>query len=230
MIHLFKIKRPILPLLALLLILVSPVANYAQREFKKESIEEYKKNKAYDYFKQKQLKPEKEKEVKDSSSESGGSVNIGGGVKIILIILFIGIIGYIIYAIVSGNKGFKNYSDDKLKDTVIEQVLDEEKIEENDFDSLLQLALSKEEYRTALRIMFLKSLQILNQKEIILYAKNKTNYEYLSEIRKEKLKPIFQQASDSFSWIWYANTHESVDQTVFLQLEPHFKALLKEVE
>ena len=226
MISLSHIKSLSLSVLILLLFLVIPVSTYAQRNFKKESIEKYKQDKDYNYFKKKQVQPEEEIEEEHTPS----SFNIGPGIRVILIILLVLIIGFIVYSIVKGNKDYRNYDNKNINDQIIDNILDEEQIEENDFDALLKLALSKEEYRSALRIMFLKSLQILNKKEVIIYQKNKTNYEYLSEINKQKLKPVFQKASDSFSWVWYANTSESIDKETFLILEPHFNALLKEVE
>lgn len=83
---------------------------------------------------------------------------------------------------------------------------DEEKIlKHEDIKALLQAALDKQEYRLAVRYYYLYILQQMSQKELISWAVQKTNVDYLNELEKQELKAPFGQITRWYDYIWYGD-------------------------
>jgi hypothetical protein len=89
---------------------------------------------------------------------------------------------------------------------------EEEEIQDhldNDFDRLYNKALAAGDTRMAMRYLFLKVLQKLNEKELIQFAVDKTNSMYAREIPLAK-RNNFAQIALYYEYIWYGNTSVSI--------------------
>src|SRR5690606_17047746 len=82
---------------------------------------------------------------------------------------------------------------------------EEEIIRNRDISELMEKALADREYRLALRFYYLLLLQKLTEADIISYQTDKTNSEYVSEIRSESLKKDFRKATNLYDYVWYGN-------------------------
>lgn len=108
----------------------------------------------------------------------------------------------LIYSFVRDYKSFKK--DPRLKKTNFD--LDEiDDIEDVDFSESLKAALASGDYRLAIRVQYLMSLQRLTSKGLITWAKEKTNRHYVREVEKLSLSNHFKNASRVFEYIWYGN-------------------------
>lgn len=83
-------------------------------------------------------------------------------------------------------------------------VLDEN-IHEINFENEIQLALSKNDYRRGVRLLFLHALKILSDKNYIAWEQGKTNHEYVAEVKEETLRKWLHQLSFYFDYAWYGN-------------------------
>ena len=92
-----------------------------------------------------------------------------------------------------------------------------ENIHAMDFDSLLQAALAKRDYRNAVRLMFLQSLKLLSDKQLIDWQAGKTNHDYLNEVQTEEIKKGLGQLSYYFDYAWYGGFSVSEDQFIRVQ-------------
>ncbi|MDO1511765.1 hypothetical protein Q2T41_03685 [Maribacter confluentis] len=90
--------------------------------------------------------------------------------------------------------------------------LTEEHIETIDLHKLLQDALQVQNYRLAIRYQFLLTLQNLSKKEIISWHFEKTNSDYLSEIKEKNLKQGFKKVSYLYDHIWYGEQEIDIDR------------------
>ena len=93
----------------------------------------------------------------------------------------------------------------KLRPDTIKLTEIEEDISKLDFDDLISSAIDSKNYKLAIRYLFLKSIQLLAEKGIIELRNNKTNYQYLSEIKNKQIAQEFQSATTKFEWTWYGN-------------------------
>ncbi len=87
---------------------------------------------------------------------------------------------------------------DSLTATVIE-----ENIYEMNFDDLLGKAVSQEDYRQAIRLLFLHALRLLSDRNQVFWKPGKTNLDYLGELTNDRLKPGFRRLGYYFDHAWY---------------------------
>jgi len=81
----------------------------------------------------------------------------------------------------------------------------EENIHEMDFEKLILDATAKNDFRIATRLIFLYSLKILSDRQLIQWNPGKTNHDYVQEIRQGDLKDGFAELSFYFGYAWYGN-------------------------
>ena len=74
-----------------------------------------------------------------------------------------------------------------------------------DFDQLINSAVQNNNYKLAVRYLFLKLLKLLSDEEIIQYRKDKTNHQYLKEIDDIQVSNAFKDTAYRFEWIWYGD-------------------------
>jgi len=89
-------------------------------------------------------------------------------------------------------------------DTFKHQVLDEN-IHEMDFEKLIQAAMAQNDYRTGVRLVFLYSLKMLSDKNLIHWDQGKTNHDYINELKAADLKNGFNELNYYFEYAWYGN-------------------------
>jgi hypothetical protein len=80
-----------------------------------------------------------------------------------------------------------------------------ENIHEINFENEIQLAISKNDYRKGVRLLFLHALKILSDKNHIAWEQGKTNHEYVAEVKEETLRKWLHQLSFYFDYAWYGN-------------------------
>ena len=118
------------------------------------------------------------------------------------ILIFFALI-IIVWGILKGDKGFLFFGKSvKNEINLIEQ---KEDINQINFDQLILSAIENKNYKLAIRYLFLKSLKLLSDNDIIEYKKEKTNYQYLAEIRDKQLAITFRETAHRFDWIWYGD-------------------------
>ena len=101
----------------------------------------------------------------------------------------------------------------------------EEDIKQIDFDKLINKALKDKNYRLATRYLYLKSLKTLASKKVIDWHYEKTNSDYLSEIKGRKLKALFKRVSYIYDYVWYGEF--PIDEVSFNKNKDDFNELLK---
>jgi len=111
----------------------------------------------------------------------------------------------------------------KINSNEIKMIESEEDISKINFDELIAAAAERKDYKLAVRYLFLKSLKLLSEKEIIELRNNKTNHQYLSEIKNNRISNAFQIATSRFEWIWYGDF--PVDENVMKSSQKDFNEL-----
>ncbi|SHG41735.1 hypothetical protein [Winogradskyella jejuensis] len=101
----------------------------------------------------------------------------------------------------------------------------EENIETIDFDSLITDALKDNNYRLATRFLYLKSLKTLSTKGIIEWHYDKTNNDYLQEIKDNQVKSLFKRASYIYDYVWYGEF--PIDEANYNKNKADFHQLAK---
>lgn len=95
------------------------------------------------------------------------------------------------------------------KENPLVNLLDtKENLAATDFEKLIEAAIKSGELRNAVRLIHLQVLKELSAKEIIDWRIDKTNYDYIIEIKKNKgstYLALFEEITKIFEFIWYGN-------------------------
>ncbi len=81
----------------------------------------------------------------------------------------------------------------------------EENIHEMDFERLIEDAKRRNDFRLAIRLIFLYSLKMLSDKQHIYWEPGKTNHDYLDELQTKELKSGLRELNYYFEYAWYGN-------------------------
>lgn len=82
---------------------------------------------------------------------------------------------------------------------------DEEIIKNKDIQSLIDKAISDKNYRLAVRYYYLLVLQKLQENEVIEWEPQKTNEDYIKEIKKKSIIDNFKNVTHLYDFVWYGN-------------------------
>jgi len=157
------------------------------------------------------------RELFDFSNADGTLTGLSIFMKIIAFI----IIGFVIFMIVKiiinkeGGWVFGKSSENiKVSDLV------EENIHSIDFKKLITTSKSDKEFRTSIRYYYLWLLKSMSDKNIIEWDIEKTNSDYLYEIKNPEIKSEFQFLSYIYEYSWYGEF--AVSETDFQKVEKSF--------
>ncbi len=95
-----------------------------------------------------------------------------------------------------------------------------EDLHETDFDQLIDEAVAARHYRRAVRLLYLKTLKALVARHLIDWQRDKTNQEYVDELRAPALRRPFAALTTLFEYVWYGDF--PVDETVFGRVRGSF--------
>lgn len=74
-----------------------------------------------------------------------------------------------------------------------------------DWDKAISKAIKNKDYKIAIRYQFLAVLKYLNQNNWIIWKAEKTNYDYIREIKDSKMQQHFLQLSNLYEVAWYGD-------------------------
>jgi hypothetical protein len=150
-------------------------------------------------------------------------------VEILLRTLAIGIVIFVIYLIAKaimnkeGQWIFGRNSDRKI--------INYDEIEKNlhlvDFEKLIQNSLQLGENRLTIRYYYLWLLKKMSEKQIIEWDVEKTNSDYLYEIKNEAQKEDFAYLSYLYNYIWYGEFE--LDEETFTKARTAFEKSIKTI-
>ena len=135
---------------------------------------------------------------------------------IIFWVLAIGLFGYLVYRLFLSNSSFLSRNRKNIASDIA--VVEEENA--SDPDLLLRNAIRNGNYRLAVRYLYLQSLQRLSEKKFIELNSNKTNYEYVMEVRRHKFANEFASLTLQYEYVWYGEY--TVDERLFEQIQGSF--------
>lgn len=169
---------------------------------------------------------EMERKDPKKSGKTNYSMNPGfdlGNFKYLIYFVILGLVVYLIVKVVIHSKKNTTVKEQTISIDAIEQI--EEKLHEVNLEDLLKEALEAKNYRIALRLNFLIIIKLLSQKGEIQWAKEKTNWEYYSELRDKLIADQFKEIIQSFETFWYGE--HPLTELEYHFTEPTYQALQK---
>jgi hypothetical protein len=99
----------------------------------------------------------------------------------------------------------------------------EEDIHGLDIDTLVRDAIARQDYRFAVRYLYLKLLKLLSTKELIIWEINKTNTDYAKELKGTSFYQGFNHLTYIFDYVWYGEFEP--DQTDFEKYRSEYESV-----
>jgi hypothetical protein len=163
-------------------------------------------------------KPEKEEKSDPREPMSFGNWNS----DILRVMAYVCIIGVIIFILYAVTKNIKPGSPKRKITEETDTAAHVENIEDLDVNTLLQKTIADGNFRLAVRLYFLGLLKELNQQGFIIWKKDKTNHDYLSELSvKDFYYDEVRKLTLAYEQVWYGEhrlTNESYRQ-LFTEFE-----------
>ncbi len=203
--------------------------DYLQEEINQRSLDESRWNKlsnGVDYV-EKETPTQNEVETKDRPEREKPST-LFKDASALRIILYIGFGALLLLVLVRlfTNKFTIINSKAPRKEFTIEEI--EENIHESDIDRFLKEALKNRSYHLAIRLYYLKVIKELSLNNSIHWKKDKTNRDYLREMRPQENYSKFREITRIFDKVWYGEI--KVDEKDYNAVEPVFKTFMKTIK
>lgn len=193
-----------------------------------------------DYNEEEEKKEEKEEEEEvytPPTSSSGGSsprsypsggssAFWAGFFKVLFIIIIIAVI--VLLAVhFMGAGAFVNPKNKKFATADNTITIDniEDHIYETELERFIREAVEQKKYALAIRLYYLAIIKELSLNRTIKWKKDKTNKDYLREMRKTNLFQSFREATRIFERAWYGK--REIAEAEYLAVKPKFEALVK---
>ncbi len=124
----------------------------------------------------------------------------GGLIKYLAIIALVGLVVFIVLKIIGAD--LKIFS---RKSQIVEVPYNEsdDNIHEINFNEEIEKAIVNANYRLAVRLLYLRTLKKLSDKDLIHWLPEKTNQTYISEINDSDKKKEFSKLTHQFEYVWY---------------------------
>ena len=126
---------------------------------------------------------------------------------------------YLIIKIIVNKEGSFRIFGRSARNITVNEVFEED-IHHMDFGQLIAGTKHKEDYRLAIRYYYLWLLKKLAAREIIDWHPDKTNTDYVYEIKDGALRKDFEYLSYVYDYSWYGEF--TVDATAFGKAEKAF--------
>ena len=101
----------------------------------------------------------------------------------------------------------------------------EQLIQYADFEKMIAQSESLGDTRQSIRLYYLWLLRILKEKKLIEWNQQKTNADYMSELKEESVKQSFTYLSYLYNYIWYGEF--SITDTDYVNAKKAFLTYLK---
>lgn len=134
-------------------------------------------------------------------------------------VLIVAGLGLIIFLLLKTDIRFLFYGKSKSNKIDFSEIAED--IHQIDFDKQINEAISKKDFRKAVRLYFLKILKLLSDKNLIDWKPDKTNYDFYLELKEQKFQNDFRSVSILYDYVWYGDF--SLNETEFKTAAQQFR-------
>lgn len=114
------------------------------------------------------------------------------------------------------------------KDNAVKVVIEDEEVHTVDaYQQQIEQAISDGRFRVAVRLLYLQTLQILMDKEVLTYSREKTNAAYLRSMMSTPWYKKFATLTLNYEYIWYGEI--PVNNAQFNNLHSEFRQFMNEL-
>lgn len=157
------------------------------------------------------------KDVSDKEVKAKKDSFFQSFLELIIWVFAVGILLFIVYKLFLTNSSL--FSRSRMNTSA--ETLKTAEENPDDPDAAIQKAVAAGNYRLAVRYLYLQTLRNLADKKFIERGTEKTNYQYVNEVRKHSFANEFASLTLTYEYIWYGEY--PVDKNLFEQIHSSFK-------
>jgi len=161
-----------------------------------------------------------------------GDMDMSGFFKILLILMGVALAAALIFRIAGGSfeiKGAKKKVAKKDISSTVNIKNVEANLNKSDMEILIDQSLKEKNYMLAVRLHYLWAIKELNSKKLIRWKRDKTNRDYMREMRKTDLNKPFREVTNIFERVWYGS-QETLGQSDYLTIQKKLGAFIEQVK
>lgn len=98
----------------------------------------------------------------------------------------------------------------------------EDNLPDSEVDPFLEKALADQNYRMAIRLLYLRCLQILARNKLIIWQKEKTNQQYYTETQQYPWHDTWTKLTRHYEKIYYGGRY--IDASIYHTIAPDFES------
>ena len=139
--------------------------------------------------------------------------SLGSLLKWLFIILSLGLMALLVFKLAGGRWEWlsKNRKNDKIDYEELEKI--EANLDQANVQPLLERAVQSRNWRLALRLNYLQTIQELNEKGYLVWKRDKTNGTYLRELQKyPELSSHFATLTRIFEFVWFGQNDNAAQR------------------
>lgn len=102
-----------------------------------------------------------------------------------------------------------------------------EELSQEELDHKLNEAIAAGQYRLAIRYFYLKTLQVLSEKNFIVMHAKSTNRDYILQMQARQEIGDFKRLTNIYEYVWYGEYEPSAQQ--FSVIESNFKRFISQI-
>jgi len=177
---------------------------------------------------------EKEQRTKEQKADGRGkepfSFKFGGNASFTMKIIIGLLLAVLLFFVLRSLLGLNNPRDKKINEILsVEELTQlEENLHQANLDDFIRRAIEQGNYALAVRLYYLAILKELSLQERIEWKRDKTNRDYLREMRSSTVFNDFSDVTTIFERIWYGNI--ALSRLDFERIEPKFKTLIHSIK
>jgi len=146
--------------------------------------------------------------------------------RVIFYILLILLTIFVLYRVIVTNNLFVFGS--RRRNKKLAQEDEQNGIEDDNLDEKINASIIAQEYRVAVRYLYLKSLKLLNNKGWIRYSSESTNYDYVKQTGSFPIAKDFAYLTRAYEYVWYGEFE--INNSQFDILFTNFKNLYSSIK
>lgn len=150
----------------------------------------------------------------------------------VILWLFLGVFVLgIIYIIIKSNFDFSFFrkKNDELEEIITEEtrIDSTEQLDRIAFEDQINKAENTQNYRLAVRLYYLWLIHKLAQRKFVKFHVNKTNHDYVKELRNTKYSGEFSHCTRLYNFVWFGEF--DLDSLQYQSLKNDFSTLLNKI-
>jgi hypothetical protein len=159
-------------------------------------------------------------QIKHDEQAPSGTSHFEGIDASVFLWLIVAIAAVIVILQLTGVNMRQLFSPAKIEKHREDELLSEN-IHEIPFEKAISNAISAGNYSLATRLMYLQALKLLSDKDLIGWHENKTNWQYVYELKHLPLRAAFRTITSIFEYVQYGNM--KVDEAKFELVQDAFQ-------